>query len=82
MKKVLLIIAAAGFAFTTSQAFASDSKYPYAPLPDYAQQEMQRLVDEVSSPAQTEVKPSPLAAPVVSKSGPARKVPGHSKRRV
>ena len=48
----------------------------------HAEQEMQKLVDQVSSPAHSEVKPASVLAPVVSKTESLKKAHSHPKRRV
>ena len=74
---LMLALGLACAAFTTSPAMAADATYPPAPLPAYAQDELQKVIDAATGPlpvAQTSSAESQSAAtpqsPTVLPNGP------------
>lgn len=50
MKKLATLMIAFGFVCAASVATAADAKYPYAPLPAYAHEELQKVIDAAAGP--------------------------------
>ncbi|NPT43693.1 hypothetical protein GNZ12_20765 [Paraburkholderia sp. 1N] len=74
---LMLALGLACAAFATSTAMAADATYPPAPLPPYAQDELQKVIDAATGPLPA-VQHSPAApqsaatlqSPAVSQKGP------------
>jgi hypothetical protein len=65
MKKLATLVIAFGFLIISAGVSAADLRYPYAPLPPYAADELQKLVDGLSGPTSST---SPTLAPDAEKS--------------
>lgn len=50
MKKLATLMIALGSVCAASVATAADAKYPYSPLPAYAQEELQKVIDAAAGP--------------------------------
>ncbi|WP_341312804.1 hypothetical protein WN982_15385 [Paraburkholderia sp. IMGN_8] len=66
MKELATLMIASGFVCAASVAMAADAKYPYAPPPAYAQEELQKVIDAATGPMPVASTVPQIAATVQS----------------